>query len=104
MCWSQIFETINGRVLHAFPEPCSEFPPRCGAVDDRGSGKLRLLEGQGLDVAEPLEWITHYLHKESTVLKVWPTRGTKRVYRGTSLIRSTPPPYDHHRAICIVLL
>ena len=27
-----------------------------------------------------------------------------QMYRGTSLIRSSPPPWDHHRAIGIVLL
>ena len=25
-------------------------------------------------------------------------------YRGTSLIRNRPPPYDHHRALGMVLL
>ena len=28
----------------------------------------------------------------------------KRFYRGTSLIRNSPPPEDYHRALCIVLL
>jgi hypothetical protein len=28
----------------------------------------------------------------------------KNVYRGTSLIRNSPPPLDHHRALAIVLL
>ena len=27
-----------------------------------------------------------------------------RVYRGTSLIRNSPLPQDHHKALCIVLL
>jgi hypothetical protein len=28
----------------------------------------------------------------------------KRAYRGTSLIRNSPPPQGHHRALNIVLL
>ena len=27
-----------------------------------------------------------------------------RQYRGTLLMRNTPPPYGHHMALCIVLL
>ena len=45
-----------------------------------------------------------HLYIKKVAKKGWLSRWDAAGYRGTSLIRNSPPPEGHHRALGIVLL